>query len=129
MLELAEKHKFNFDTAQMPLNVMDAHFRSFAKEVVPVLVKKQVSVLGMKSMGSGFILKSNTVTPMVITGIDSQKVLDQACEAAKTSAAVTPSDIAKILQKTAAVAADGKFEPFKTSSGFDSTAAHPEWMG
>jgi uncharacterized protein len=66
---------------------------------------------------------------MVITGIDSQKVLDQACEAAKTSAAVTPSDIAKILQKTAAVAADGKFEPFKTSSGFDSTAAHPEWMG
>jgi hypothetical protein len=129
MLELAEKHKFNFDTAQMPLNVMDAHFRSFAKEVVPVLVKKQLSVLGMKSMGSGFILKSNTVTPMVITGIDSQKVLDQACEAAKTSAAVTPSDIAKILQKTAAVAADGKFEPFKTSSGFDSTAAHPEWMG
>jgi hypothetical protein len=93
-------------------------------------------------MGSGFILKSNTVTPIaclhyalslptsvVITGIDSQKVLDQACEAAKTSAAVTPSDIAKILQKTAAVAADGKFEPFKTSPGFDSTAAHPEWMG
>ena len=142
MLELAEKHKFNFDTAQMPLNVMDAHFRSFGKEVVPVLMKKQIAVLGMKSMGSGFILKSNTVTPIaclhyalslptsvVITGIDSQKVLDQACEAAKTSAAVTPSDIAKILQKTAAVAADGKFEPFKTSPGFDSTAAHPEWMG
>jgi hypothetical protein len=86
MLELAEKHKFNFDTAQMPLNVMDAHFRSFGKEVVPVLVKKQLAVLGMKSMGSGFILKSNTVTPIaclhyalslptsvVITGIDSQK--------------------------------------------------------
>jgi hypothetical protein len=54
MLELAEKHKFNFDTAQMPLNVMDAHFRSFAKEVVPVLVKKQLSVLGMKSMGKRF---------------------------------------------------------------------------
>jgi len=56
-------------------------------------------------------------------------VLDQAFEAAKTSAAVSPSDIAKILQKTAAVAADGKFEPFKTSPGFDSTAAHPEWLG
>jgi predicted aldo/keto reductase-like oxidoreductase len=142
MLELAEKHEFNFDTAQMPLNVMDAHFRSFGKEVVPVLVKKQIAVLGMKSMGNGFILKSNTLTPIeclhyalslptsvVITGIDSQKVLDQACEAAKTSAAVTPSDIAKILQKTAVVAADGKFEPFKTSPGFDSTAARPEWMG
>jgi aryl-alcohol dehydrogenase-like predicted oxidoreductase len=142
MLELAEKHKFNFDTAQMPLNVMDAHFRSFGKEVVPVLVKKQIAVLGMKSMGSGFILKSKTVTPIeclhyalsmptsvVITGIDSQQVLDQAFEAAKTSAAVSPSDIAKILQKTAAVATDGKFEPFKTSPGFDSTAAHPEWLG
>ena len=142
MLELAEKHKFHFDTAQMPLNVMDAHFRSFEKEVVPVLVKKQIAVLGMKSMGSGFILKSRTVTPIeclhyalslptsvVISGIDSQQVLDQAFEAAKTSAAVSPSDIAKILQKTAAVAADGKFEPFKTSPGFDSTAAHPEWLG
>jgi hypothetical protein len=99
-------------------------------------------VLGMKSMGSGFILKSQTVTPIeclhyalslptsvVITGIDSQQVLDQAFEAAKTSAAVTPADIAQILQKTAAVAADGKFEPFKTSPGFDSTAAHPEWLG
>ena len=141
MLELAEKHMFNFDTAQMPLNVMDAHFRSFGKEVVPVLVKKQIAVLGMKSMGSGFILKSKTVTPIeclhyalslptsvVITGIDRQQV-DQAFEAAKTSAAVSPSDIAKILQKTAAVAADGKFEPFKTSPGFDSTAAHPEWLG
>lgn len=142
MLELAEKHKFNFDTAQMPLNVMDAHFRSFGNEVVPVLVKKQIAVLGMKSMGSGFILKSNTVTPIeclhyalslptsvVITGIDSQQVLDQAFEAAKTSAAVTAAEIAKILQKTAAVAADGKFEPFKTSPGFDSTASHPEWLG
>ncbi|HEY1467982.1 MAG TPA: aldo/keto reductase [Candidatus Acidoferrum sp.] len=142
MLELAEKHKFDFDTAQMPLNVMDAHFRSFGKEVVPVLVKKQIAVLGMKSMASGYILKSNTVTPMeclhyalslptsvVITGIDSQKVLDQAFEAAKTSAGVTAADIAKILQKTTAVAADGKFEPFKTSQGFDSTAAHPEWLG
>jgi aryl-alcohol dehydrogenase-like predicted oxidoreductase len=142
MLELAEKHQFNFDTAQMPLNVMDVHFRSFGKEVVPMLVKKQIAVLGMKSMGSGIILQSNTVTPIeclhyalslptsvVITGIDSEKVLDQAFEAAKTAAAVTPADIAKIVQKTAAVAADGKFEPFKTTPGFDSTAAHPEWMG
>lgn len=142
MLELAEKHKFNFDTAQMPLNVMDAHFRSFGKEVVPVLVKNQIAVLGMKSMGSGFILKSKTVTPIeclhyalslptsvVITGIDSQRVLDQALEAAKTSAAVTAADITNILQKTEAVAADGKFEPFKTTPTFDSTAAHPEWLG
>jgi len=142
MLEMADKHKFKFDAAQMPLNVMDAHFRSFGKEVVPVLTKKQIAVLGMKSMGSGNILKSKTVTPIeclhyalslptsvVITGIDSKQVLDQAFEAAKTFASVSKSDIAAILEKTASVATDGKFEPFKTSPIFDSTAAHPEWLG
>src|ERR1700730_12182189 len=64
MLELADKHGFSFDTAQMPLNVMDAHFRSFGKEVVPVLVKKQMGVLGMKPMGSGNILKAKVVRPL-----------------------------------------------------------------
>jgi aryl-alcohol dehydrogenase-like predicted oxidoreductase len=142
MLELADKHKFKFDTAQMPINVMDAHFRSFGKEVVPVLVQKKIALLGMKSMGSGNILKSKTVTPIeclhyalsqptsvVITGIDSKQVLDQALEAARTFASVSRNDIAAILEKTASAAADGRFEPFKTSPIFDSTAAHPEWLG
>jgi hypothetical protein len=91
------KHGFSFDTAQTPLNVMDAHFRSFGKEVVPVLVKKQMGVLGMKPIGSGNILKAKVVTPLeclqyalslptslVITGVDSMAILDQAFEAAKT---------------------------------------------
>ena len=142
MLELADKHNFRFDTVQMPLNVMDAHFRSFEKQVVPVLVKKEIGILGMKPMASGHILQSKTVTPIeclhfalslptsvVITGIDSMQILDQAFEAAKTSPSVTKSQIAAILQKTAPSAADGKFEPFKTSPIFDSTAAHPEWLG
>jgi predicted aldo/keto reductase-like oxidoreductase len=142
MLDLAEKHEFTFDTAQMPLNVMDAHFRSFGKQVVPILVKKQIAVLGMKSMASGHILKSKTVTPIeclhyamslptsvVITGIDSKQVLDQAFEAAKTFATVSERDIEMILEKTVVFAADGKFEPFKTTPIFDSTAAHPEWLG
>ena len=142
MLELADKHNFKFDTAQMPLNVTDAHFRSFGKEVVPVLVQKQIAILGMKSMGSGIILQSKTVTPVeclhyalslptsvVITGIDSRQILDQAFEAAKTFSSITKADIANILKKTATVAADGKFEPFKTTPVFDSTAKHPEWLG
>ena len=142
MLNTAFKNKFTFDTVQMPLNVMDAHFRSFEKQVVPVLVKKEIGILGMKPMASGHILQSKTVTPIeclhfalslptsvVITGIDSMQILDQAFEAAKTSSSVTKSQIAAILQKTAPSAADGKFEPFKTSPIFDSTAAHPEWLG
>jgi predicted aldo/keto reductase-like oxidoreductase len=141
MLELAEKHHFDFDTVQMPLNVMDAHFRSFG-QLLPLLVKKQIGVLGMKSMGDGHILKSKTVTPIeclhfalslptsvVITGVDSKVVLDQAFEAAKTFSNISPSDIAAILDKTSTASSNGKFEPFKTSAMFDSTAAHPEWMG
>jgi aryl-alcohol dehydrogenase-like predicted oxidoreductase len=142
MLEMADKHNFSFDTAQMPLNVMDAHFRSFGKEVVPVLVKKQIGVLGMKSMGDKNILKAKVVTPLeclqyalslptsvVITGIDSMPILDQAFEAAKTYSSLSKADIERILKKTETVAADGKFEPFKTTPIFDSTAAHPEWLG
>ncbi len=142
MLDLAEKHKFEFDTVQMPLNVMDAHFRSFGNEVLPVLVKKNIGVLGMKSMASGHILRSKTVsaldclhyalslpTSVVITGVDSKAVLDQAFEAAKTLSAVTKEDLEMILQKTKPVASEGTFEPFKTSPIFDSTAAHPEWLG
>src|ERR1700730_8131053 len=61
MLETAEQHRFHFDAVQMPLNVMDAHFNSFGKKVLPVLVKKEIGVLGMKPMGSGWILRSNVV--------------------------------------------------------------------
>ena len=142
MLEMADKHNFPFDTAQMPINVMDAHFRSFEKEVVPVLVEKQIALLGMKSMGDRNILTSKTVTPLeclqyalsrptsvVITGIDSMPILDQAFEAARTYASLSKSDIAKILEKTAEVAMTGRFEPFKTTPRFDSTAMHPEWLG
>ena len=142
MLEMADKHNFPFDTAQMPINVMDAHFRSFEKEVVPVLVQKQIGLLGMKSMGDRNILTSKTVTPLeclqyalsrptsvVITGIDSMPILDQAFEAARTYPSLSKADIAKMLEKTAEVAMTGKFEPFKTTPRFDSTAMHPEWLG
>ena len=99
MLETAVKRGFRFDTVQMPLNVMDAHFRSFAQLVVPRLTKLEIGVLGMKTFGGadGVILKSKTVEPLeclhyslnlptsvVITGIDNQEVLDQAFAAVKT---------------------------------------------
>src|SRR5208282_1161897 len=53
MLEVAGANKFRFDAVQMPLNVMDAHFRSFEHQVVPVLVKNEIGVLGMKALGFG----------------------------------------------------------------------------
>ncbi|HEX4264936.1 MAG TPA: aldo/keto reductase [Verrucomicrobiae bacterium] len=142
MLEAAAKHDFHFDTVQMPLNVMDAHFRSFQHQVLPELVKQGIGVLGMKSMGSGVILKSKVVKPIeclhyalnlptsvVITGIDSMKILDQAIEAAKTFKPMTEEQVASLLARTADAAKDGKFELFKTAMKFDSTAQHPQWLG
>jgi aryl-alcohol dehydrogenase-like predicted oxidoreductase len=142
MLEVAARHKFQFDTVQMPLNLMDAHFRSFQQQVLPVLVKNKTGVLGMKSMGAGILLQSKTVTPLeclhyalslptsvVITGIDKMDILEQALETARTFEPLSKDQIAKLLAKTRRVAASGKFELFKTTSHFDSTAKRPEWLG
>jgi predicted aldo/keto reductase-like oxidoreductase len=142
MLDVAAKNGFHFDTVQMPLNVMDAHFRSFGKLVLPRLVEQQIGVLGMKSMGDKIILKSGVVaapeclryslslpSSVVITGIDSPEILQQAFEVAKTFKPMSKEEVAALLAKTEKVAASGKFELFKTSSHFDSTAHHPEWLG
>jgi predicted aldo/keto reductase-like oxidoreductase len=142
MLDVAAQHKFHFDACQMPLNVMDAHFRSFGHQVVPRLVKEGIAVLGMKPMGDGNVLKSGAVTPIeclhyalslptsvVINGCESMDRLDQAFEAARTFKPMSQAAIAKLLAKTEQAAMTGKYEPFKTTSQFDGTAHHPEWMG
>jgi predicted aldo/keto reductase-like oxidoreductase len=142
LLEMAAERNFHFETVQMPLNVMDVHFRSFEKHVLPLLVEKQIGVLGMKSMGDKQILKSNLVSPLdclryalrlptsvVITGIDSMDILNQACEAVSTYRSVSDTDITTLLKKTEQAGRSGQFEPFKTTEGFDATAFHPEWLG
>lgn len=144
MLKVAQQHGFHFDTAQMPLNVMDAHFRSFAHLVVPEVMKQKIGLLSMKPLGggSGIILKSNTVTAMeclhyalslptsvVITGIDKPEVLHQAFEVVKSFRPMNHEQIAALLAKTRTAAADGEYELFKTTSHFDTTAKHPDWLG
>lgn len=142
MLEVAAEQGFRFDTVQMPLNVMDAHFRSFTKMVLPRLVQEEIGVLGMKSMGDSIILKSGVVTPpeclryalslptsVVITGIDSVKILQQAFDVLRGFRPMSQEEIFALLAKTAPMAAQGTYELFKTSAHFDSTAHHPEWLG
>ena len=141
-LKLSAAHNFRFDTVQMPVNVMDAHFRSFTNLVLPRVTNLNIGALAMKSMGSGVILKSKTVTPMeclhfamsqqvsvVITGIDALPILDQAIEAARTFRPMTKEEVSALLSKTATAAAEGRYELFKTSAHFDSTAKHPDWLG
>lgn len=142
MLEVAKEQGFQFDSAQMPLNVMDAHFRSFGKLVVPELLRQGIGVLGMKSMANGLILKSKTVTPteclhyamnlptsVVITGCDTMAILDQAFEAARTFRPMGAEAVKALLARTASAASRGEFELFKTSSIYDGTATNPEWLG
>ena len=142
MLETAQKHNFHFDTVQMPINVMDAHFRSFTKEVMPVALKQGIGVLAMKTFGDPYILQSNTVQPIealhygltqpvsvIITGIDNTQVLDQAFEAVRTFKPMTEAQIGSLLARTATAASEGKFELFKTTPHYDGTAQNPKWLG
>ena len=141
MLDTAKKHGFHFDTVQMPLNVMDAHYKSFGHEVLPVLVEQGIGVLGMKSCGSGNILKSKTVsaieclhyalnlpTSVVINGIDSMKLLDQAFEATRTFHPMDGQQVSALLARTAEAAKSGKYEPFKTTTAYDSTTQNPKFL-
>jgi aryl-alcohol dehydrogenase-like predicted oxidoreductase len=142
MLEVAAKHHWRPDTVQMPINVLDAHFRSFGRAVLPVLVREEIGVLGMKPMADGHVLQTRTATPteclhfamtmptsVVITGCNTLDILKQALEAVKTFRPLTHEQVRALLARTATAAADGRYEPFKTSSQYDSTAKLPEWLG
>jgi aryl-alcohol dehydrogenase-like predicted oxidoreductase len=141
MLDVAAQHKFHFDSCQMPLNVLDYHFRSFAHNVVPRLVKEGTAVLGMKPMAFGNVLKARVATPIeclhyalnlptsvVISGCDSMERVDQAFEAARTFKPFSSAELAALVAKTKEAALSGVYEPFKTTAEFDGTASHPEWM-
>ena len=126
----------------MPLNVMDAHYESFEKRVLPVLVKEEIGVLGMKSMGSPFILESKTVSApeclryslslpvsVVITGLDSMERVEQALAVARGFKPYTEKEVRALLARTEKAAQAGTFEKYKSSTHFDGTTKHPEWLG
>ena len=142
MLETAFARNFTFDAVQMPLNVMDAHFESFEKKVLPVLVEHGIGVLGMKPMGDAIILQSKTATAVeclhyamnlptsvVITGCDSMEILQQAFDAARSFEPMSKQELATLLAKTADASAKGEFELYKTSHNFDGTYHNPQWLG
>jgi len=142
MLQTADAHQFHFDAVQMPLNVMDAHYNSFEKKVLPVLVKNGIGVLGMKPLGDKLILNSKTAEPIeclhyamnlptsvVITGCDSLPILEQALKAARSFKPMSGEQVAAILAKTAPVAQTGQYEGYKTTNSFDGTIHNPQWLG
>ncbi len=142
MIDTSLKHGFTFDAVQLPLNLLDYHFKSFEKKVLPVLLKHRIGVLAMKPLAEGHIFKTNTVTAaeayhyvmnlpvsVVITGFETRERLIQALDAARTSKPLGEKQVASLLAKTAVFAGDGKFEPFKTTNDYDGTIHNPQWLG
>jgi aryl-alcohol dehydrogenase-like predicted oxidoreductase len=142
MLEEARRHAFRFDTVQMPLNVLDAHYRSFEREVLPVALRDGVAVLGMKPMGAGLVLQSGAASAeeclryamsvpgvsVTITGCDSEGVLAQALWTALNFQPMDEAHRAALLARTAKVAQDGAWEKFKTTQEFDGTEQNKRWL-
>jgi aryl-alcohol dehydrogenase-like predicted oxidoreductase len=142
MLDVAAKNGFHFDSCQMPLNVLDYHFRSFAHQVVPRLVAEKTAVLGMKPLASGLMFGLSQVnaidclhyalnlpTSVVMNGCDSLERLEQAFQAMKTFKPMSEDQVEALTAKTKEAAMSGRIERFKTSEDFDGTTHNPSSMG
>lgn len=142
MLQTASDNGFIFDTVQMPLNILDAHYDSFEKRVLPMLIQNNIGALAMKPMGGGMILNSNVVTAVeclqyamslpvsvVITGCDSLAVLKQALEAARSFSPMSDESRSSLLTRTTKAAELGRYELYKTDTIFDATSRNPHWLG
>ena len=142
MLELAKEKGFHFDAVLFPSNVMDWTFRSFVHQVMPVALKEGIAVQTMKPMGGKFILESKIVSPdeclryalsqptsVVIHGMEKLEYLNATLETVKHFQPMTESEISALTGKTKQLAMSGKYELFKTTNHFDSTAKHPDWVG
>ncbi|MDA2925538.1 aldo/keto reductase [Acidobacteria bacterium AH-259-L09] len=127
---------FAWDAAQMPINVMDFHYRSFQNEVVPVCLEKGVGVLGMKSLGGGYpkgripattgvsaqeCLRYALGLPIssLVVGITSMKDLEQDLEVARNFESMKATEQKRLLAQVKDVATDGRHELFKSAKNFD----------
>ena len=142
MLDAAKVNGFRFDTVQMPLNVLDAHFDSFEKRVLPRLLDEGIGVLGMKPMGAGEIVYANAASPdeclryalslptsVVITGADSMEILEQDLGIGAGFEPMSEQEVAALLARTAPAARGGALEKYKTAHNYDGTYQNRSWLG
>jgi predicted aldo/keto reductase-like oxidoreductase len=134
-LKMLPKHQW--DTAQMPINVCDYFYRSFANLVVPAAIKADIAPLGMKSLGGGSDHQGRLVASKVCTieealryalsqpiaalvsGIDSMEVLQQNLKIARDFKPLEGDELKELLAKVKPVAGDGRHERFKSTQLFD----------
>jgi predicted aldo/keto reductase-like oxidoreductase len=141
MLREADRHGFAFDTVQMPLNVLDAHYDSFERQVLPELVARDVGIIGMKPMADGRIVQQAIATPeeclgyalslptsVVLTGCDAPERVEQALRVARAFRVPAEEEVNALLARTAGAARDGGHELYKTTERYDGTTQNPEWL-
>jgi uncharacterized protein len=146
MLALAEEYGWTPDTVQMPVNVLDPHFDSFVRQVMPELVQRGIGVIGMKTFGDGAIYDAVTSagaatpvemlrfslsqpTSVVVTGINTPELLDQAIGVATNFEPMTGPEMAALLERTRKIGITGQAQLMKIAFKFDSTHEHPKWLG
>ena len=141
MFDVAAQHDFRFDTVQMPVNIMDAHFDSFQKTIFPLAIAAGTAVLAMKTFGDDFILQSGVAEPIemlhysmsqpvavVVTGNDKMEILDQTLRAVRSYQPMTEAQQQSLLAKSLAASSGGKTERYKISHHFDGTIRNPQWL-
>lgn len=123
---------FEWDTSQMPINVMDAHFRSFQKQVVPVFLKRNIGVIGMKGLAGGKLIGvqnltsdeclryclSQPITTQVL-GMTSMEQLERNIAVARNFKPMTAAEKTSLLERVKPEAGDGRHELFKSTQRFD----------
>ena len=133
------EHEFAWDTCQLPINVLDAHYRSFQREILPELNRRGIAALGMKSLaGDGQLVRDMGLTPeqcrryalsqpisTLITGIESIENLQQDVQIARNFTPMTSEEQAELLETVRPQATDGRHEWFKSTQYYDS-AYHRE---
>jgi predicted aldo/keto reductase-like oxidoreductase len=142
MLDAADAHGFRFDTVQMPLNVLDAHFDSFERRVLPRLVEAGIAPIAMKPMGEGRIVYEGIASAeeclryamslpvsVVITGCESPERVAQAARLAAGFRPMAEAEISRLLARTEERARGGASERYKTTTEYDGTTQNPEWLG
>jgi predicted aldo/keto reductase-like oxidoreductase len=130
------KQDYEWDAVQMPVNVLDPHFRSFQKEILPVLVERKIGIIAMKTLAGGHLLAPKIVTPQealtytwsqpvstIVSGMDSRELLMANIQTAREFTPMSQEAQAKLLERTRSVASSGEYEPFKTTRKFDG------WVG
>jgi len=127
------KHDYIFDTCQLPLNCFDATFRSFEEQVLPVLVRRGIAAIGMKSLsGDGRQVKEKVVTAeealryamslpvaTTVSGIDSLKVLRQNLRIAQGFRPMSTRQMDALRKRVHKAAEDGRYELYKTTATHD----------